>query len=98
MGTNVNIKVYVDLYLTTEGVGLYIAPDEGSFVETIIPYKKLVEDYIEMYQVPSHPPTMHDEDREKVTELCNVILSAIDHLRKLEHDTPTWKDRMGHRD
>lgn len=98
MGTNVKINVYVDLYLTEEGVGLYVAPEDGSFVETIIPYKKLMEDYLEMYQVPSDPPTMHDEDRENVTNLCNSILSALDHLRKLEHDTKTWKDRMGHRD
>lgn len=98
MGTNVNLKVYVDVYLTEEGIGLYISPNDDSFVETVIPYKKLVEDWIEMYQVPSNPPTMHDDDRQKVTDLCNVLLEVVDHLRKLEHDTPTWKDRMGHRD
>lgn len=98
MGTDINLKVYVDAYLTEEGLGLYISPNDGVFVETIIPYKKLVEDYLEMYQVPSHPPTMFDEDRQKVTDLCNVLLTAIDYLRKLEHDTQSWEDHMGHRD
>jgi len=96
MGTNINISVYVDAYLTPEGVGIYVFSDEPK--EIIISYKKLVEEYLEMHQVPSDPPTMHDEDRENITNLCNTILSALDHLRKLEHDTPTWKDRMGHRD
>lgn len=98
MGTKINMQIYVDLYLTEEGVGLYVAPNDDTFIETIVPYKKLVQDFIEMMQIPSRPPTMHDEDREKVVDLCNALLSAIDHLRKLEHDTPTWKDRMGHRD
>lgn len=98
MGVDLNVKVYVDLYLTEEGVGLYIAPDDSTFIETVVPYKKLMEDYLEMYLVPSSPPTMHEEDRENVVNLCNSILSALDHLRKIEHDTKPYipKDRMGY--
>lgn len=98
MWNNIKFTAHVDVYLTEEGVGLYLSPNNGAFVETIIPYKKLVEDYLEMYQVPSSPPTMTREDRENITKLCNSILSALDHLRKLEHDTQDWEDRMGHRD
>jgi hypothetical protein len=98
MGTNINISVYVDAYLTPEGVGIYVASEGDGSKEITIPYRKLVEEYLEMYQVPSDPPTMHDEDRENITNLCNSILSALDHLRKLEHDTPTYTYDMGHRD
>lgn len=98
MGTDVFIKVYADVYLTTEGVGIYVAPEGDFFKEVIIPYEKLVEDFMEMLQVPSNPPTMHDKDREEVTNLANALLKAIDHLRKLEHDTGTWKpkDSLGY--
>lgn len=98
MGTNINISVYVDAYLTPEGVNIYTSCGDSTFKEITIPYKKLMEEYLEMYQVPSNPPTMHDEDRENITNLCNTILSALDHLRKLEHDTPTYTYNMGHRD
>ncbi len=98
MGTNINISVYVDAYLTPEGVNIYTSCGDSTFNEITIPYKKLMEEYLEMYQVPSNPPTMHDEDRENITNLCNTILSALDHLRKLEHDTPTYTYNMGHRD
>lgn len=100
MGIKANIEVYVDVYLTEEGVGVYVSADESGFSETTIPYNKLVEEFLEAHQIPSTPPTMNDEDRERVTNLYNIILSALDHLRKLEHETPTWKkkDYMGHRD
>ncbi len=99
MGTKINIPVYIDCYLTEDGVGVYASTESEGFSETIITFKDLVKDFMEMYYIPSTPPTMHEEDRVKVTELCNNLLSAIDYLRKLEHDTPSWnKDRMGYRD
>jgi len=99
MGTKINIPVYIDCYLTEDGVGVYVSTESDGFSERVITFKNLVKDFMEMYYVPSKPPTMHDEDRPKIHELCNTILEAVDYLRKLEHDTPTWnKDRMGHRD
>jgi hypothetical protein len=98
MGTKINIPVYVDCYLTEGGIGLYVSTDSDGFSETIISFKALMKDYIETNQIPSTPRTMHDEDRPKIHELCDTILEAVDYLRKLEHDTPTWKNRMGHRD
>lgn len=98
MGTKINIPVYVDCYLTENGVGVYVSTENDGFSEVIISFKNLMKDYMEMHYVPSHPPTIHDEDREKIKEVCDNLLSAIDYLRKLEHDTPSWKDRLGHRD
>ena len=99
MGTKIMIPVYVDAYFTNEGVGIYVATDGDGFTEKIIPFKEIMHDYIDMHLVPSTPPTMHDKDRQQVVELINNLLSAIDYLRKLEHDTPTWtKNNMGHRD
>lgn len=101
MGTKINIPVYVDCYLTEEGVGVYVSTESDGFSEVIISFKSLMKDYMEMHYVPSNPPTMHDEDRVKIKEVCDNILSAIDYLRKLEHDTGTWKkekNSMGHRD
>jgi len=96
----VNVPLYVDAYLTEEGVGIYVSGEGETFIENIFPFKEMMEQYLETYLIPSNPPKMHDEDRERVTELINNIFRAIDHLRKLEHDTPTWtkKDHMGYRD
>lgn len=98
MGTKVNIPVYIDCYLTEEGIGVYVSTESDGFSETVISFKDLMKEYLEMYCVPSSPPTMHDEDRVRVTEVCNNLLSAIDYLRKLEHDTGTWKpkDSLGY--
>lgn len=98
-GTKVLIPIYVDLYLTEDGAGIYVSTESDGFQEKIVSFNDLMKDYLSMYHVPSDPPTMHDEDREKILTLINNLLSAIDYLRKLEHDTPTWnKNRMGHRD
>jgi len=96
----VNVPLYVDAYLTEEGVGIYVCSGGDTFIENIFSFKEMMEQYLETYLIPSTPPKMHDEDRERVTELINNIFRAIDHLRKLEHDTPTWtkKDYMGYRD
>lgn len=98
MGTKINIPVYVDCYLTEEGIGVYASTESDGFSEVVISFKALMKVYMEMHHVSSNPPTMHDEDRVKIKEVCDNILSAIDYLRKLEHDTPSWKDRLGHRD
>lgn len=96
MGTDVNLKVYIDAYFTKDGVGLYISPGEGDFEEIIIPFNTLVKEYLDMFLIPSDPPIMHDTDRAEVQELCDNLLRAIDYLRKLEHDTPSWKEnRLG---
>lgn len=96
----IDIPLYVDAYLTEEGVGIYVCSGGDTFIEKIFPFKEMMEQYLETYLIPSTPPKMHDEDRERVTELIDNIFRAIDHLRKLEHATPTWtkKDHMGYRD
>lgn len=96
----VDVPLYVDAYLTEEGVGIYVCSGGDTFIENIFSFKEMMEQYLENYLIPSRPPKMHDEDRERVTELINNIYRATDHLRKLEHDTPTWtkKDYMGYRD
>lgn len=101
MGIKLQIPVYVDVYFTEEGVGLYVSSSEESpFEEQIVPFKKLVEEFLDMHVVPSRPPTIHEEDREKVKEFIDSLFRAVDYLRKLEHDTPTYvsKDILGHRD
>ena len=96
----IDIPLYVDAYLTEEGVGIYVCSGGDTFIEKIFPFKDIMEQFLEGYLIPSKPPKMHEEDRERVTELINNIFRAIDHLRKLEHDTPTWtkKDSLGFRD
>lgn len=100
MGIKINIPVYVDLYFTEEGVGLYVSTEEEGFTEKIFPFNELLDGFFEMYTVPSNPPTMHDDDREKIKEFIDNLFRAIDYLRKLEHDTATFvpKDSMGYRD
>jgi hypothetical protein len=96
----IDVPLCVDAYLTEEGVGIYVCSGGDTFIEKVFPFKEMMEQYLESYLIPSDPPKMHDEDRERVTELINNIFRAIDHLRKLEHDTPPWtkKDSLGFRD
>lgn len=93
----INVSVYVDAYLSEEGVHIFV-DQEGTYEERIFPFKTMMEDYIEQHYIPSDPPTMWDADREKVTNFINSLLNAVDYLRTLEHATPRREDSIRHRD
>lgn len=93
----INVPVYVDAFFSEEGVHVYVDQD-STYEERIFSFKEMMDDFIEMYQIPSNPPTMWDDDREKITAFVNNLLNAVDYLRTLEHATPRREDHMGHRD
>lgn len=93
----INVPVYIDCFFSDEGVHVYV-DQEGTYEERIFSFKKMMEDYIEQYYVPSNPPTMWDVDRAKITEFTNHLLNAVDYLRTLEHATLRREDHIRHRD
>jgi hypothetical protein len=90
------IDIYIDAYISTEGVHIYTDPDGD---ETIT-YFKLVNDFIESHLVPTDPPSIRDDGREEIMRLSLIFDSLSNYLRKQVNEYPDWKPKnnMGHRD